>query len=726
MFESTDQSERLREAKDLFQRTISYWDRSYLERERASRFHNNTGGRGQWSSADLELLKEQGRPALTFNLGAKEVRSSIGLNQESALKAIAVPVGAEDSQLKDIVNALMDRVTAAAEIESQDTVVDLRRHVEGEANIQLEIRADDRDPTLIKCVHRLVASDEVAWDMSSRSPDRSDAKHVFRHKWTDKADFLEEYPNLATKVDELFRAADAKSPPPRPDKPDWMDPESGEYATFKETNRWVHGPNVWADKKTGKIRIVHLQYEKAVKKHWIIKQGDAGQPTAVQIQPAVAAQIRSAQRAMEAGEVPPIPRVMDANIVTTWGKETYWFEFIGNEVLYDDLSPEPFDGISILPCSCYVDWVTGEPYGMWRDMFDPQQETNKRYSVELHHAMNQASPGTDVEENALAMSQSSFETATKTPGSVRYFKDGKLATGVVDRQPPRLSTAHAAMMEQSTTLLSRISDGDSATEQAQGSPREAAFTVAMRHHKSKLSGVTRAKNWRDFQKKRARMILEGIVKSMPDHQIAELLSNKDRYQVQDGLVYIIDSVPGPDGQPQPQVMGQVPIRSMRSHRYDIDFDVRSENNIIKTMELDILNTVSQNVPIPPEMFYERLSTSRSEVELMKRYALETQRAAGEQAMAQEQFQQSVAQQALQIEALKRHIEGLKVEEQGRHNKALEALESIRLSVGTDVDIAELLLEAERGELDRIADILKTIQQSKARLNGGSNQRSSSA
>ncbi len=65
-FHGLTEEQKLVAARNLFTQTLDVWNKWFLTMRRDFRFHS--GGENQWDPEDLAVLKDQNRPALTFNL----------------------------------------------------------------------------------------------------------------------------------------------------------------------------------------------------------------------------------------------------------------------------------------------------------------------------------------------------------------------------------------------------------------------------------------------------------------------------------------------------------------------------------------------------------------------------------------------------------------------------------------------------------------------------------
>jgi hypothetical protein len=409
------------------------------------------------------------------------------------------------------------------------------------------------------------------------------------------------------------------------------------------------------DRKTKRVRMIHVEYVRPVKAHYA---AHAGTGNVVKL---TAEQAAGMRRMQELG----LPDFADIEVVETFEDVVYWLEIAADEVLYDDVSPEPFDGFSVVPLVLALDDTTGETYGLWRNYFDPQREINRRHSNLLEMLALQAKPGTDAEEGAV-VDERQFEEATKGNAPVRYVHDGKLSA-IQDRQPPQIPAGTMAALEVGSQLFDKIAVSTQGVDTPAGAA-EAAFTVQIRQEWTKLDLLLFFDHYKSYQKACAKKEFQIIVRAMPDHQLERMLSNPQRYKVVDGEVHLLKA--DEQGQLRPEAI--VSLDDLREKPYDIDFDVTSRNQALRvSAHQTYLALHTSGVPVDPELMYESATPSEADVERLKRYAENVAKARAVEAQQQAQQSEQLTAMAAQAEEMRAQIEALKVSETARHNRATE-------------------------------------------------------
>lgn len=686
-----DQAEKLRVAKKKLVFSLEHWAEQFQEMRRVSRFYHNTGGEAQWTKDDVKYMEDTGRTLLTMNMLAQKVQSLVGMQEDNRQRPIIAPVGMEDSPMAEVLNYISDRIRYVGDFDAVDAQVYEGGLVMGECDVQIDVNRDPKNPSEIMIEQILVPATEVSWDQASERKGRGDARFVYWPKWLTEAQFKAEYPDKAERFDELKILAQG-------DNLDHSVEESiqkrfldGSGLTDYED---LTGERWFRHRKEDEIRVVHLEYKSLEKQWWATSIDDPSQPEAIEAD--MAARIKKGK-----GGGGAFDRL---EVFHTFVERVRWLEFIGNDILYDDLSPQPYEGFSLVPFTCYYDWVSGHVYGFLRHLLDPQRELNKSYSMSVDHMSAQAKPGYIAEESAVA-DRDAFEDQTQSPGATAWVKDGKLTAGAIQpRDVPSFSPASQKRLENSALLLDRIS-GIITDQDSPSSHAEAAATVQLRHRRMFLSMIQVMKSFQRFQHETHRRIVESIVNAMPDHQMGRVLGNSQRFSVQNGIVT------------DQERQTQIPLNDVRELEFNIEFDTASLNNTQRLFEVQLLGELKQlGFPVDPVVMVEKAAVSRDVKERLRAFAQQMIQAESE---ANQQNQQMAIQQlraTIEIEARKVQMMMAKAQEQQRHNLSQEELEAQRNFNDALLRFLDILEQADADEKQFL--IAKKTQAESARASQG--------
>lgn len=147
----------------------------------------------QWDSEDLNKLKEELRPALTFNKIKKFVHSISGSEMTNRYEPKLMPrslVGSGNAEaLTEVIKYIRDRCNGeqADSTAFRDAIICGVGCVEYYQDYETEKEGITR--------YRRVPIMEMYWDPHSKDTNLLDAKEIFREKWVDEKDFQVMWPD---------------------------------------------------------------------------------------------------------------------------------------------------------------------------------------------------------------------------------------------------------------------------------------------------------------------------------------------------------------------------------------------------------------------------------------------------------------------------------------------------------------------------------------------------
>lgn len=665
------------------------------ERREAKSFHHNTRQVGQWTKEELDYMEERRRPAFTWNVGSGYVRKATGLSQASATEPVPVPLGGEDRHAREVMEKLLRALRKELRHDEVDRYGDEHRHATGEWGLHLHAAEDPANPAETRVEAFPVDADELWWDLDSRLPNRTDAKVLFWPRWVSKGEWLRLYDESGVTIDGERRSARTVweefvnkmkrgggvegEPSSTAALPtglhEALDDEPLDYRDLDVAHFW--------DAKRNKVRLFHVEYKRPVAKTWLVHLGTG-------VAEELPADLVDTVRTMQENGVQGF---VDTEIRRTTVDEVYWFEFAADAVLFDGPSPEPYDGFSVVPLVFALDWLDGATYGLWRNYRDPQRALNRRESYFNEMVSHQAHPGTDVEKSAMA-DEHQFRKATAGDDLVRVFADGKLATGVKERTPQQLPAGALALIEKAEGLFDKIGVSGGAIETPAGAA-EAAFTVQVRQEWTKLDLIMFFDNYKAYQEETARKEVQIMVRAFPDHQIAKMLDDPERYRVNRRVVELLGEPQSHPvtGEPVPTVVARVALTELRRRQYAIDFDTRSRNQALRLAAFQTyLQALTAGVPIDPELLYEAMAESAADAERLKEYGEQAGRAQAAQAKQAEAAQERIVQLTAQVEAAAVQLKAIQASEEKRHNLATELNDVLALLEKADENERRIFFE----------------------------------
>jgi len=671
----------LADAKTLFEKSLDHDDQVVETWHSDSRMYHNTHGKGQWEQADLDYLKEQKRLALTYNIVKGKVNTFLGLHGDAKLRPRASAVGDEDRFKADVLNALMDRVFELGEYEQAESDCMKFGAVVGQSAVALFEESDPDNPMHERLTFEAVHPYEQTWDPGATHPQQ--AGYFFWFRWLTKAEFTAEYPDHADDWDKLRMDAEDQAA---------QDPWGSQGVHDSTSPRGMRehgnyrGGDVYYDRDEDRVRLVYCEYEVPVQKHFVIGNGKS--------EPISEKSLDTFRKYQMID-----PNFAQLEVKSVWTTAVYALEFIGSTLLErfkDDA--RPWTGFSNTRFCFYWDWESSHSYGMVRDMADPQREVNKSACQTVEMLNAQGMPGVIAEEDAIDDVEQ-FESDLKRAGGVAIANKGAL-TGqqIQPRTPPQISPAVAQRFESSLTLLDRVS-GIEPEGMTPAGHAEAAATVQLRHHRSKLQHQDPLRSFERMQKEIARKVLEWVV-TRPDDQVEEYLAANNRFAVANGTV--VELRRNPETEQHEPTGHYADLSDVKSLKFNVDLEVATENSALRIMELmQFLDAMAAGAPVAPEMIAERLTANRADRERLKTFAEDQARNASQAAEQEAVTLERQVEQGFQIQQAEQA-------ERARHNQADEALTAQKMQLDHVAKIATVLEKADADEKAQIQAVFSEV------------------
>lgn len=706
-----DSESKLKHARKLFEDLVDHYEKSHAESHRASRFYHNTDCEGQWEREDLDYLRKNQRLALTFNVLRTKIETFLGMYADAQRVPVVSATGS-DTLAAEVIDAVKEEVLKDANYQSLAARMLKSGTIDGECSLQIEVLPSNDGPEWVKVVLHRLLSYEVMWDKASVEPDRSDARHVFCYRWLDEAEFTVEYPEHA----EEFHAL--KGAPTEGDDNSYrfgeFDTAHSSHSTFdyrSDTNS-----RYYYDRRENKIRVIRYEYRRMEKIKFAINL-ETGEKFKIEND--------KMRKRVDTAIAIGVPM----QIVEATEEPTRVCEFIGSTLLAEFDEAGPFEGFSIVPYSFEVDEETGTPYGLARNLFDPQMEFNKARTLDLELTAQATTPGTIAEVDAIP-DRTNYEMERRRPNGIALVAKGALSDGspkVIERQATPPSAIAAQRAQTSLELMSEVSGIPSNSALVPAEHQQAGVTVAIRYHKSRQTVSSPFAHFEQAQKNLVQKIVEIIINVMPDEQVTAMLGAREDLVVNQGRVIEMEAVPVP---PQAEMMGGAPaqpqmvpkriadLSSIREIKWHLDMEYTSENSTLRMLELDILlQLATAGIAVDPEVLIERATNSRSVRERLKKYLEKAQQAQAEGAKAEADALRAQGDGMLQIE-------GAKVAETERHNKETERLDAIELLIKAELEKMKVYADADDTEKGHMLDVVKMAAQVKMnrekQASGGAN------
>lgn len=639
---SKDEREVARTNFDRYVRARDSGHKDYREfAQRCDRFYIGD----QWSEDDKATLKDTRRPALTINMVLPIVNAVLGEFTAKRADITFRPSRNGDNQValalakvyKHILNANeMDRVEREV---FEDGVImergffDVR--MDFSDNLQGEVRIEPLDPL------------DVIPDPDAKAYDPRKWKEVFITRWMSVDEIEELYGE--DKAEQVENLAYNSTSTFGEDSVEW-----GKEGTFGGATRadGSFDGNDRERRNIKRIRVIERQHRKVCRVDYFVD-------------PAT-------------GDMREIPSNWDGMRVEAFALENgldrlprnetrvRWTITADSVVLHDDWSP--YQHFTVVPFFPY--FRRGRPFGLVRNLVDPQEQFNKISSQALHIVNSTANSGWVVEEGALVnMTADELASNGAKTGLVLEVAHGRSPPAKI--QPNQIPTGIRDLSNMAMQSLRQIS-GVSEYMLGEASPEISG--VALQGHISRgMSQLNVVFDHFDYTRTiLARLVLDLIQQYYTEPRLFRILTDGRFGVTQEEQVAV--------NEPDP-VTGEL-LNDLTLGEYDVVLDKRPA----RATEMDeqfsqVVQLRNAGVSIPDDAVveYSQLEDKLQLAERIRQMMGMGMPSEEEQQLAQIQQQLAMEQMTLQLEKLEAEIdklrsEAMRNEAQAQANMAKPAIE----------------------------------------------------
>jgi len=629
----------------------------------------------QWLPEDLEYLRKRGRPALTFNVLQAKILHLVGANEDNAKEPIFVAEDVNDRSAADVMNILKHRICEVAELDVAESMMFEDGVSAGIGNIMIDVEPDDLDVTELKVAIEPMDPTEVLWDLNSRRRDRADARFFFSHHWLTKSELKADYPDLTKdELSEIFA----------PVTKDGGGGVVGESFARQITDDSISGGHMhrrrllYWDTKRHQVRVVHMEHVET-ERITVLLMPDSDEQV----------EVSDKKRRLIEKVVPG-----QFEFVDVFREKFYWIDFVGSKLLYDEPSPMPFDGFSVISYICMLD-RDNMPYGKVRGLKDPQKEVNKRHSQTLEMISRQGNPGLIAEVGAL-VDKTQAEEAMREGGIVET-QAGKFDK-ITARNAPTFPDAVARMMDTGLRMIDVISNVFvDEMQEPRGIP-EAAATTQLKQRKSLLTTLPILKQFHRTRKLIMQKMMQVPVRAMSDKQIGRLLANQRRFQVWNGMI-----------EDKASNNQRTYIRDLRRIHYNVDLLPAAAGSSEAIMHFQMLMAMmTAKVPIDPEVLFDASNLPPHMVDRLRVYVKRQMQTSAQSNMREAKSIEDQFKADAMINQGKLMLDKAKLDETKRHNIIGELIDVVDDASDFAIGFSQVWTQANGDERNRLFDVVREV------------------
>jgi hypothetical protein len=659
MFETLSQAKKLDKAKELFVQAVDAdmeWQREAMED-----FDFRDGN--QWTKKEKEVLEKELRPALTFNMTKSSVDLIMGLNEDNRIIFRCTPQEMSDDFLCEVMNNIYDWVRENNEFEDEEDMALESAAIAGRGYVAMDFVPDPKRFGDIVMQEVVVPVHEIHFDPAARRTDLSDASYITWDRWLSVEEFAVKFPKYSAKRIEEFiqtgrsyiMGSSAQGHQDAFERDMEGTSDNSDYSTPLDTTYFDRGRRM--------VRLVHMEYWETFKRYFGFNPETKG------FEEFDGKNLKKIKEAFQS------KFNMEFQYETLMDKRVKWLQFIGTEVLYDGLSPLPFDGFSIVPMFAFrdVSQRSANHFGIVRLMKDPQREINKRWSQALNLLNQSSQPGVFVEVDAFLDLEQAL-LSMKDPGSATLLNSGGM-NKFQERSMPAFPAAPMQMEEYSQEIMRKITGINPDLLGQDRGRQEPGVVVRLRQQQGMVLMKPLFKSFNKLRKALFKRSLAIIMEYMPNEQIMKILGENGRYAM-DQKGNIMDRESGLTAN----------LRDLKNIEYNIKSEEAPGNMTKRTLELtSFLEMQKTGFPVEPSVVINRLDLPASEKKKWLEYI-----------NAQQQSQQQMAEQQM-------------AQEQENKNREL-TLEEKKVILEFIIDSAKVNQQAEKDE-KKLATSAAQIEQS---------------
>ena len=421
VFQQTSQLEMIHRRRGVgkyrrwFRDAADYW-RKWQDEARED--YDFVEGR-QWTKAELMRFKETMRPAITINRIRPLLNVLGGWQRINRFSIDFLARTDDDVKICQVRKGVTKYILDRCDYDTNESASFMDAAIGGLGWFFVGYELDEETGDGEAYVRREDPF-SIYVDPEAHKADFSDAKYIFRAKWTDKDELKSVYPEHANEIDAQFAI----------------------YDSAERENAARRDELLWYKRELQKVRLVECWYKtRETKALFTLATGED-----------VPAEVVTPEMFLSGMVV--APKMITLPVVKVC-------VFFDNVILEDMDSPYQHGEFPLVPLTYHYFGIGGNeiPAGFVRDLKDPQREINKRRIQQLDILNKISNGGGWVEEDAMTEKQfAEFERRGAIPGHFQRVRPMTLSQQKILERPIGQYPAGVAQAEaQATADLTAIS-----------------------------------------------------------------------------------------------------------------------------------------------------------------------------------------------------------------------------------------------------------------------------
>jgi hypothetical protein len=404
----TEEQKKLRRLKSDFVQDFQAEKEWRDDKEEYGNFYDGD----QLSAEEKNVLEQRGQPNVVINRIKPKIDAIIGIQEALQVDTKAYPSGDREEEV-EIVSEELRRIEDGSDFDAEESLVFEDQLIDGRGWLKAFKEFDG-----IEGVDRVkhVANDKIVLDRycseeDRRTGDLKTAKRLHETTWLDLEDASEMFPKAKDQLEEAIRHPEMGAPMVG-DKLQEANPD--QYAQpggAQSADSDLSDLATFVDDKKKRLRLVTSYYRTPKVTKYIKHSGGTANVTG--------------------NSEADTNKMLDTLEGATFWTETSWqlnsCTFAWNVILEEKKDIRPYDKQGKYPLFMVPAYVTRDkkrkPYGLVKQLMDPQREVNKRRSKMLHLLnTNQLW----YEDGAFEDVNKAAKEMSKPDGKVAYRKEFKV------------------------------------------------------------------------------------------------------------------------------------------------------------------------------------------------------------------------------------------------------------------------------------------------------------
>ncbi len=399
----------------------------------------------QWDDRDAEVLRERGQAPLVFNKTAQHINWILGTERRTRVDFNVLPRKDDAEQVAKSKTKLLKYVSDVnkGQFARSRAFADCMKV--GVGWLEDGIRSDPREEPLFS---RYEHWRNMWWDALAKEPHLSDARYIFRVKWTDTDITTAMFPSRKDVIERAARHNELNF---------FEDDDDFNFTSLYADHRSSHPVfargrsfldtsfNIGNRRKRNKL--IECWYRKPVNGKFL-----RSQPHALMM-PDLLDKLEAVNGLPFDGDDDSQKFLIDNNMASTFDavEMQVWVAiFTGDHLLQNQKSPYDHNRFPFTPIWAYRRDRDGQPYGPIRNMRDAQEDLNKRKSKALFILSTNQLIG---DEDAFEDWEEAIDEAARPDGVLKHKRG---ATFEINRNID-LAEEHVALMRDDMQFLESAS-----------------------------------------------------------------------------------------------------------------------------------------------------------------------------------------------------------------------------------------------------------------------------